>query len=49
MGSSILLLERKPCGLYCNTHSSLFMSLSYRLCFRWTNEGPTDVEIVDYH
>jgi proteic killer suppression protein len=21
----------------------------YRLCFRWTNEGPTDVEIVDYH
>ena len=20
----------------------------YRLCFRWTNEGPTDVEIVDY-
>jgi len=21
----------------------------YRLCFRWTNEGPTDVELVDYH
>jgi toxin HigB-1 len=21
----------------------------YRLCFRWTAEGPTDVEIVDYH
>jgi proteic killer suppression protein len=21
----------------------------YRLCFRWTNQGPTDVEIVDYH
>jgi proteic killer suppression protein len=21
----------------------------YRLCFRWTNEGPTDAEIVDYH
>jgi toxin HigB-1 len=21
----------------------------YRLCFRWTPEGPADVEIVDYH
>ena len=21
----------------------------YRLCFRWTDDGPTDVEIVDYH
>lgn len=21
----------------------------FRLCFRWTNEGPTDVEFVDYH
>jgi len=20
----------------------------WRICFRWTNEGPTDVEIVDY-
>jgi len=21
----------------------------YRLCFRWTPEGPDDVELVDYH
>ena len=21
----------------------------YRICFRWTALGPTDVEIVDYH
>ena len=21
----------------------------FRLCFRWTAQGPTDVEIVDYH
>ena len=21
----------------------------YRICFRWTPEGPTDIEIVDYH
>ena len=21
----------------------------YRLCFRWTRNGPEDVELVDYH
>ncbi|WP_313898966.1 type II toxin-antitoxin system RelE/ParE family toxin [Methylobacterium sp. J-059] len=21
----------------------------YRICFRWTDHGPADVEIVDYH
>ena len=21
----------------------------WRICFRWTDRGPTDVEIVDYH
>lgn len=21
----------------------------YRICFRWTDSGPADVEIVDYH
>jgi len=21
----------------------------FRICFRWTTEGPADVEIVDYH
>ncbi len=21
----------------------------FRICFRWTDEGPVDVEIVDYH
>jgi proteic killer suppression protein len=21
----------------------------FRLCFRWTARGPTDVELVDYH
>ena len=28
---------------------SIRINDQYRLCFRWTNEGPTDVEIVDYH
>ena len=21
----------------------------YRICFRWTETGPTDVDITDYH
>ena len=21
----------------------------WRICFRWTDQGPTEVEIVDYH
>lgn len=28
---------------------SIRINDQYRLCFRWTPEGPTDVEIVDYH
>jgi hypothetical protein len=23
--------------------------LAWRICFTWTEEGPADVEIVDYH
>jgi proteic killer suppression protein len=28
---------------------SIRVNDQYRICFRWTREGPTDVEIVDYH
>jgi proteic killer suppression protein len=28
---------------------SIRVNDQFRLCFRWTSEGPTDVEIVDYH
>jgi toxin HigB-1 len=28
---------------------SIRINDQYRLCFRWTNEGPTDVALVDYH
>jgi len=28
---------------------SIRVNDQYRLCFRWTDEGPTGVEIVDYH
>jgi len=28
---------------------SIRINGQYRLCFSWTAEGPTDVELVDYH
>lgn len=28
---------------------SIRINRQWRICFRWTNDGPSDVEIVDYH
>jgi len=28
---------------------SIRINDQYRVCFGWTDQGPTDVEIVDYH
>lgn len=28
---------------------SIRINQQWRICFRWTREGPEDVEIVDYH
>jgi proteic killer suppression protein len=28
---------------------SIRINERYRICFRWTEEGPEEVEIVDYH
>lgn len=28
---------------------SIRVNDQFRVCFRWTNTGPEDVEIVDYH
>ncbi len=28
---------------------SIRINDQYRVCFRWTDQGPIDVEIVDYH
>jgi proteic killer suppression protein len=28
---------------------SIRINDQYRICFRWSSEGPHDVEIVDYH
>ena len=28
---------------------SIRISAQWRICFRWTDDGPCNVEIVDYH
>ena len=28
---------------------SIRINAQWRICFRWTSDGPRDVEIVDYH
>ena len=28
---------------------SIRINDKYRICFKWTADGPIDVEIVDYH
>ena len=28
---------------------SIRINARWRICFRWTDDGPCDVEIVDYH
>ncbi len=28
---------------------SIRVNEQYRVCFRWTDQGPDSVEIVDYH
>ena len=28
---------------------SIGINRQWRICFRWTKDGPADVEIVDYH
>ena len=28
---------------------SIRINEQYRICFHWTDAGPSDVEIVDYH
>ena len=28
---------------------SIRINMQWRICFRWSDDGPFDVEIVDYH
>jgi toxin HigB-1 len=43
-GNRLEALKGDRAGQY-----SIRVNDQFRLCFRWTSEGPTDVEMVDYH
>lgn len=43
-GNRLELLKGKRAGQH-----SIRINDQWRLCFRWTDAGATDVEIVDYH
>ncbi len=32
-----------------NGQHSIRINEQYRICFRWTDSGPEEVEVVDYH
>ncbi len=39
----------KRCAATDQGQYSIRINRQWRICFRWSNEGPYDVEIVDYH
>lgn len=43
-GNRLQALKGRRSGQY-----SIRVNDQYRICFRWTPDGPADVEIVDYH
>jgi proteic killer suppression protein len=43
-GNHLEALKGKRKGQY-----SIRINHQFRVCFRWIDEGPADVEIVDYH
>jgi proteic killer suppression protein len=43
-GNRLELLKGDRKGQY-----SIRVNDQYRICFRWTAQGPNDVELVDYH
>ena len=43
-GNKLEALKGDLTGLY-----SIRVNDQFRVCFRWTIDGPVDVEIVDYH
>ena len=43
-GNRLELLKGSRAGQY-----SIRINDQWRLCFRWTEQGPEHVEIVDYH
>jgi toxin HigB-1 len=43
-GNRLEALQRDRKGQW-----SIRINDQFRICFRWTNDGPEDVEIIDYH
>jgi proteic killer suppression protein len=43
-GNRLELLKGNRSGQY-----SIRINRQWRVCFRWTSEGPEDVEVTDYH
>jgi proteic killer suppression protein len=43
-GNKLERLRANRAGQY-----SIRINEQYRICFKWTDVGPADVEIVDYH
>ncbi|MDX6406307.1 MAG: toxin HigB [Blastocatellia bacterium] len=43
-GNHLEALKGKPKGQH-----RMRVNDQFRVCFRWTKEGPAEVEIVDYH
>jgi proteic killer suppression protein len=43
-GNRLQALRAKRSGQY-----SIRVNDQYRVCFAWTNQGPIEVEIADYH
>jgi toxin HigB-1 len=43
-GNKLHELKEDRAGQY-----AIWINDQYRLCFTWSDNGPTDVEIVDYH
>jgi proteic killer suppression protein len=43
-GNRLEQLKGKRAGQY-----SIRINDQFRICFRWQTDGPSDIEIVDYH
>ena len=43
-GNRLEMLRRNRAGQH-----SIRINAQFRICFRWTAQGPENVEIVDYH
>jgi plasmid maintenance system killer protein len=43
------MLQQKPAADQSLNGGSIRINDLWRVCFVWTAQGPTNVEIVDYH